>query len=505
MSTQHDGTGAAGAPREAGEAGFAGPVRPAGPAGDVGDAVAPRRRVMLGWDLGVAAAVIVMGLPGGVGAFEWGVEGGLRNPATGESAAGFGLAVGVLVGFIVLYALLGRAALRRAILDDAPPGARGLLFAALLVLLLGCATAVNPSFATLQALAYPMLWTLIPRYGHAVLASGVLAVATGVGSAFSYSRIGLDHPLWTPTVVAVISFVFSVVLGTWITRIFAAGERHRALAEQLRASQAEVAALSEQAGAAAERERLSRELHDTLTQTLAGLVMLSEQADRALAAADVDRARDRLARVDSAAREAVREARALVATTQPLGDGGLEAAIERVVARLRADTGLDVSCELEPAPLDRERQVVLLRAVQEGLANARRHARASRVRVSLEVPAGGGALLRVDDDGVGAGADAGGSGGNGGGAGSVSPGAGGGFGLSGLAARVRGVGGEVEFGASPLGGARLEVRLGADPGVEADAARGGPGVAAGAAAAAGAGAGAHAGDVHPSAEEEGRA
>lgn len=397
-----------------------------------------RRRPLLWWDLGVAATVAVMGVIG--------VADVLVDAAAAEVAVPpleLSSVLGVLALLVAWYLALGRAALRRAVCDE-PARPVDLVYLGVLVLIVGAATTIAPSYASLQALAYPMVWTVVARYRDAVVWSAVLALAVGAGFLLAFAQPGEVRGLGEATVIAALSFTFAVVMGTWITRIFAQGERYRALAEQLRATQAEVAALSEQAGAGRERERLSRELHDTLTQTLAGLVMLNEQAERALDAGDAVRARDRLVRVGEAAREAVGEARALVATTQPLGDGGLEAAIERVAARLSADAGLSVECALDTVPLDREHQVVLLRAAQEGLANARKHARASHVRLTLAAPPEGGAVLVVEDDGAGPDPERMRLGG---------------FGLSGIAERVRHVGGEVSFGAGAEGGARLEVRL----------------------------------------------
>ncbi|WP_017792834.1 sensor histidine kinase [Leucobacter salsicius] len=399
------------------------------------DAPPLTRRPLLWWDVGIAGLALVLCIPGGAGALDW-----------SDTAEGWGgrlaLNLGVLAAFVLLYVVLGRGALLRGICDEQPTG-RSFAYLASLVLVLGVATAVEPSYASLQALAHPITWIIVVRYRNAIIWSALLASAVGIGSGIAYVRVGIEDPIWTALVIAGISFGFSVILGTWITRIFAQSERYRAIADELRRTQREVAALSTEAGAAQERERLSRELHDTLTQTLAGLVMLSEQATRAFDAGDQGRARDRLERVESAAREAVAEARALVATTQPLGDGGLEAAIARVASRMRADTGLAIDCVIEPVALDREAQVVLLRAAQEGLANARKHARATRVDVTLSNEPNGGAHLSIADDGVGPGdlahAD--------------------GFGLSGLAERVRAVGGEVQFGPGQRGGALLQVRL----------------------------------------------
>lgn len=399
----------------------------------------PARRPLLWWDLAAALMLAVLTAL----ALFMAQDAAPRWAAGASAAAHQALMLAPLAAFALVYAALGRRALLRAV-EDEPIGAAGPMVLILLMLVVAWAVFTEPINALLQALVYPIVWTVSQRYRDAVLWSA--AVALGVGTAM-FAGIATVDPgsgLFSAVSSGPLSFVFAVAMGTWITRIFAQGERHRETAEQLRRSQAEVAALSGAAGAAAERERLSRELHDTLTQTLTGLVMLSEQAERALDAGDQVRAKDRLGRVSSAAREAVAEARALVATTQPLADGGLAASIDRVAARLRVDTELQVACDLDPVPLEREREVVLLRAAQEGLANARRHARAASVRVTLTGLPEGGARLLIEDDGVGPDATAQGPAG---------------FGLSGLVERVRSVGGEVRFGPGDAGGARLEVRL----------------------------------------------
>ena len=395
-------------------------------------------RALRWWDLACAAVlafvIIVAVIDGAEGDPRW-----AASFATGWRIA---VLLGPAVLFAVLYATLGREVLREG-MRDLPLSARGGAFLVMLILLLAAGTFVNPMYAMLQAIAYPMVWTIAIDYRGAVL--WCFAVALAVGSGMYLGLVALDAgtALASSLITALVSLVFAIAMGTWITRIHARGETYREIAEQLRRSQSEVAALSEAAGASAERERMSRDLHDTLTQTLAGLVMLSEQTERALDAGDEARARERVQRVGSAARAAVVEARALVATTQPIGDDGLERAIERVAAALRADTGLEIECSLSHVRLTRDREVVLLRTVQEGLANVRKHARARRVVVSLTAVAAEGALLRVDDDGIGPGDGA----------------RDGGFGLTGLADRVRAVGGEVRFGERSGGGSRLEVAL----------------------------------------------
>jgi len=397
------------------------------------------RRPLFWWDVAVPAVLLILGALGAASAIGSG-----PSDTTGRVL----ITLAPVAALALWYLWPGRGALERATLDQAARPTRT-LFVAGLVIIIGVATGVEPSFAALQVLGHPMIWTVVERYRAAVAWTAALALATGAGFVVAVSPSTPGEVAGGAAMLTLLSFASAVAIGTWITRIFTQKEQYRALAQRLRESQQQVAELSEAAGAAAERERLSRELHDTLTQTLTGLVMLTEQADRALAGdgprgVDLERARDRMSRVASAAREAVTEARALVATTQPLADGGLEASITRVAARLEADTGLRVRCDLQSTELDRERQVVILRAVQEGLANARKHAKATEVRVRLSQGTDGTTVLEVEDDGTGPRPDRM---------------ADSGFGLTGLADRVRTVGGEVEFGPGRAGGSLLLVRI----------------------------------------------
>lgn len=392
------------------------------------------------WDISAVAAILVTGsviaagLFGASPAWASGIPAGLRSLI---------LAAPLLL-FVLWYLLLGRAMIANAGRQELSNSQRNLALL-LLVIVLAFGAFASPMYAILQVLVYPIVWMAGMPYRAAIAWNGAVALAVGIGMFAGLAPTGPGAALASSLITAPISFAFAVAMGTWITHVYKESERHREMAEQLRASQAKVKALSEAAGAASERERLSRDLHDTLTQTLTGLVMLAEQTEHALAKGDFARLADRVGRISTAAREAVAEARALVTTTQPLGSGGLSAAIERVANRMREDTGLDVRCEIEETSLDREREVVLLRAAQEGLANARRHSHASTVHLPLTPLDRGGAVLTVTDDGVGPGNN--------------HQNETGGFGLSGLTDRVQLVGGSVSFGPGKPGGARLEVTV----------------------------------------------
>ncbi|MDR3201909.1 MAG: hypothetical protein LBT54_02040, partial [Bifidobacteriaceae bacterium] len=154
-------------------------------------------------------------------------------------------------------------------------------------------------------------------------------------------------------------------------------------------------------------------------------------------------------------REAVQEARALVAGRARIAEDSLDRALAVLAERFGRETGVAVGVEAAgAAPLPREAEVVLLRAAQEALANIRKHSGAARARLALDV-GDAWARLTVSDDGRGL---------------SESQAAGrGGFGLAGLADRVRLAGGEFAVrsgGPAPWTGAVLTVRLPvpADPG-----------------------------------------
>jgi signal transduction histidine kinase len=247
--------------------------------------------------------------------------------------------------------------------------------------------------------------------------------------------------------VAGLGLAFAIAFGLWISSVVEYGEERARLVGELTAAQAEIEALSRDRGAAMERERLARDVHDTLAQTLAGLTMMSERAGRQLGEGRADAAADSIATVERLSRDALDEARAIVSRTAAVpSDVALGDAVDRLVSRFRAEAGLTIDLDLQldsSGVLSRESQLVLLRCLQESLANVRKHAAATRVEVRVSAGPDGGAQLAVADDGhgfdVAARRD--------------------GFGLEGMAERVALAGGELEVTSIPGGGTTLIVRL----------------------------------------------
>ncbi len=155
-----------------------------------------------------------------------------------------------------------------------------------------------------------------------------------------------------------------------------------------------------------ERERLGREMHDGLAQTLGLLHMQAAQIKLLLAEGQVEAAQRELVEMTTAidaGYDEVREAISSLRLTAPKGERFVDWLDEYVSEfGLRHDlvTQLEVSASDKPLVLPPEQEVQLTRIVQESLTNVRKHAEASRIRVRL-YKNGGSLTLAVEDDGRG--------------------------------------------------------------------------------------------------------
>ncbi|MAP64146.1 MAG: two-component sensor histidine kinase [Microbacterium sp.] len=262
--------------------------------------------------------------------------------------------------------------------------------------------AVAPFLAMLQSLAFPLVWVTTSTRRAAIGGSAAVAAATFLG--FLVGGGLSSGAMWTGLLTAVISFVFAVALGLWISAIAEYADDRARLVAELTAAQAQIEMLSTERGAAAERERLGRDIHDTLAQTLAGLALLSERARRQLGRGEVDAAVETVATVEQLSRDALAEARGLVARTAAVpADIALGEAVERLVERFRTEAGLAVDLTVgldRDADMSRDTQLVVLRCLQEALSNVRKHADAAAVRVTVAADPHA-ARLEVVDDGRG--------------------------------------------------------------------------------------------------------
>ncbi|UFR04808.1 sensor histidine kinase [Streptomyces sp. Go40/10] len=269
-----------------------------------------------------------------------------------------------------------------------------------LALVLGASSYLLDGGAAFYVVSLPQFWlfTRVPR--EAVAFSGAAAALTVFGGTLGQG--------WSPqfltgnAVFTVIAYAAGVGLGLWMHRFIGqSNERQEQLTAELVLTQEELAAAYQRQGAAEERERMAREIHDTLAQGFASIVVLAEAA-RAAVDADPGRCAQQLASIEQTARENLTEARVLVGSVPASGvaPGSVATTLRRTLDRFVQDTGLTVTAELPDIDLDQRTRVALLRCTQESLANVRKHSGASTVGVVLtEVP--GGVELEITDDGNG--------------------------------------------------------------------------------------------------------
>lgn len=299
-------------------------------------------------------------------------------------------------------ALLGCVVLCYALLDRFPgnPVVRPHVYLSVLVLALGGLAYLRSSYAALFMVTLPHYW----MFGRTPRASmGFLGLATAATLAGSWWRQGWSLEFFSETVVSTLIVVaVGVLIGLWAHSVVAQSTERARLIVELERTQAELSEAHQRQGAADERERMARDIHDTLAQGFASIVVLAEAA-RAGLAADPARSAQQLRSIESTARENLAEARELVGSAQRqdgAAAGSVARTLRRILDRFAEDTGLTVAADLADVGCDQQTRIALLRCTQESLANVRKHARASTVGVILTRRPYG-VELEVTDDGTG--------------------------------------------------------------------------------------------------------
>lgn len=291
---------------------------------------------------------------------------------------------------------------------------------------------------------FPQTWAILPRNKAAVT---VILAVVGIGLARLLQGPRTGDDAIGIAISTVIMLVLSLTLGLFIDRIIREADARARTIDELHRTQDELAAAERAQGVAGERERISREIHDTLAQGFTSVVTLARATELALDRGDLAAVRERLRLIEQTAADNLSEARLIVAEMTPghLQSRTLSEALQRLVDAVSAESGMAGSLRVdgEPVVLSANSEVVLLRTAQEGLANVRRHSGASTFEVFLSYAADGPIALVVTDDGVG-----------------FDPVAGArGYGLDGATARASEVGGRFDVDSTPGAGSRLRVEV----------------------------------------------
>lgn len=270
-------------------------------------------------------------------------------------------------------------------------------------------------------------------------------------AACAYAQIGgWRSPVWSWPVYGLF---LTVNIGIALLIMLIERQRERMMQDlertvaELRASEQRNARLQDQllvqardAGVQDERSRLSREIHDTVAQSLVGIITQLEAASDVTAP---DRAL-RVERAGSTAREALGEARRAVrALASPrLDENELPAALAQLLRQTTDASGMETRFNLDGEPTPTSSDGTLLRVCQEALSNVAKHAQASKVVVTLGY-ADHEVRLDIVDDGCGFDPTRVRSG----------------FGIPGLRRRLNDVGGTLELVTSEGGGCTLSAAV----------------------------------------------
>jgi NarL family two-component system sensor histidine kinase YdfH len=197
-----------------------------------------------------------------------------------------------------------------------------------------------------------------------------------------------------------------------------------------------------------ERQRMARELHDTLAQGLAGLILQLEAADSHInnqnhqkAQAIIQQAMSRARMALADARRAIRDLRENPSTPTDLND-----AIQEEIERFQASTGIPCKANIcQPPSLSPQLAENIIRAISEGLSNIARHAEASEANLSMRCDDTM-IMIEIGDNGIG-----------------FDPqkaiGRSGHYGLVGLRERARLYGGSLTIDSQPSLGSTLKIQL----------------------------------------------
>jgi signal transduction histidine kinase len=279
--------------------------------------------------------------------------------------------------------------------------------------------------------------------------SAVPAVAFAVGTFVAVPLVwSAHHP--ELTVGGIVNYGSAVAFVSMFSYLALRQHQARAATQRLAAELAEAndrlrrhADEIEELATLRERNRIAREIHDTLGHSLT-VVHVQLDAARRLLATNPEGALGAIDRAQRMTHEGLGEVRRSVSMLRgaSLTAGPLVPALEKLVTDTR-ETGLETRLEVlgTPRKLAPATEFTLYRAMQEALTNARRHARATRVVASVNFGDEAFVALHVEDDGLGADDEPM------------------GFGLLGLRERVQALGGRVAVETTKASGFALRVEV----------------------------------------------
>ena len=233
--------------------------------------------------------------------------------------------------------------------------------------------------------------SLVAIAGYLVLMGATYGLIWGWG----------DVPGWLGGAMMMLLFILIYVM-LFLRQLNARKESHQLLVE-LQAAHDQLAEYSQQVETLTletERQRMARELHDTLAQGLAGLVLQLEALEASLERDNTEQATQIAGQAKERARTTLADARRAIDDLRATGRTTPEA-VAREVERFTMATGIPCTLEMPPELNVSERDGEhVVRCVSEGLANVTRHAQSTEVWVTI-VEDNGRLSIQIRDNGKG--------------------------------------------------------------------------------------------------------
>ncbi|WP_214324705.1 sensor histidine kinase [Nonomuraea sediminis] len=293
----------------------------------------------------------------------------------GQGGALTGLVVALFVVFCLFY-ILGHF-LAPGPRPGSAPTARHLAWLA----------SVSVVWIFLVALAPSATWCAMPLLFagvHALPSRIAVALAAVLTALVVASEIRMAAGTLNPNMV-VAPIAVAAAATAALVYLQRQAARQRALIDDLVRARRDLAATERRAGVLAERQRLSSEIHDTLTQGLSSQQMLLQAAERVWQT-DPNTAREHIRKASGITSRSLAEARRFVHDLAPadLTELSLPEALGALAER---ESGLGLAVEFrldgDPPPLPEHTEATLLRIAQGALANVREHATATRAALTL--------------------------------------------------------------------------------------------------------------------------
>ncbi|MCP4544461.1 MAG: sensor histidine kinase [Chloroflexi bacterium] len=314
---------------------------------------------------------------------------------------------------------------------------RGVLYFFFGWALWGGLLALNAQSLLLAAMFYPLIFTRFPvRWAIAVVFSQTMSL---------YLLYVLYHPTenWFVTLMITLgSLIAATLIGVFIAFLINQSADRQRLLDEFTQTRASLLKAERETGILAERQRLAREIHDTLAQQFTSIIMHLAAARLS----DPTTIHARLQQAEQSAREGLDEARRMIWDMRPeqLEHASLVESIEGVAARWSVENAVNVAVAVTgtPHPLDSSTDVALLRISQEALHNVKKHACAHNVNITISYMPD---ILALDvaDDGQG-----------------FDPALNGhGFGLKSMRERAEELGGELTIESEPGKGTKIAVLI----------------------------------------------